>query len=83
VLLGRGAAAWNHRGNQDFRRIVAGRLKEYEAAKSRIEKMEIVADIVKSITDNGGRFLKRDPKTNTWYSVDRRAAIEKVRSPFT
>ena len=78
VLLGRGAACWNHIGNRWFRQVVGTHLNEYEACRSRMDKMIIVANIVKQIIDGNGRFLKKDPITTTWFTVDRKAAIEKV-----
>lgn len=78
VLLGRGAACWNHIGNRRFREIVAQRLQGYESCKSRIEKMVIVSDIADVIVAEGGRFLKQDPATKTWFTVERKCAIEKV-----
>jgi hypothetical protein len=78
VLLGRGAACWNHVGNRKFRHIVAMYLCRYENCKARIEKMIVVAEIVRQIINSGGRFLKKDPRTMTWFTVERKAAVEKV-----
>lgn len=78
VLLGRGAACWNHIGNRWFRQVVGTHLHDYEACRSRMDKMIIVANIVKQIIDGNGRFLKKDPIAETWFTVGRKAAIEKV-----
>lgn len=78
VLLGRGAACWNHSGNKWFRTVVAGNIAKYEKCKARVEKMSIVANIVTQIFENNGRFLKKDTKTDTWHTVDRKSAIEKT-----
>ena len=78
VLLGRGAACWNHSGNKWFREIIAANLSKYETCKIRVEKMVIVSDIVKQIFDADGRFLKKDLASDDWYAVDRKTAIEKT-----
>ena len=78
VLLGRGAACWNHSGNKWFREIIAANLSKYETCKIRVEKMVIVSDIVKQIFDADGRFLKKDLSSDNWYTVDRKTAIEKT-----
>jgi hypothetical protein len=78
VLLGRGAACWNHEGNRTFREIVGRFLDDYDSAKLRIEKTMIVSDILDQIKEKGGRFLKKDAATKTWQVVEERQAIEKV-----
>ena len=78
VLLGRGAACWNHSGNKWFRTIVAANIDKYENCKARVEKMLIVSDIVSQIFENDGRFLKKDATSDTWHTVDRKSAIEKT-----
>lgn len=80
VLLGRGAGCWNHAGNQAFRELVGGYLKAYNDAILRIEKSNIVSEILKKVQERGGRFLKKDPtkKEAKWYVVEKRQAIEKI-----
>lgn len=78
VLLGRGAACWNHPGNRAFRDIVQKYLTAYENATLRIDKSNIVSNIFDKIHANNGRFLKLDHAKKTWYSVEQRQAIEKI-----
>ena len=84
VLLGRGAACWNHVGNRRFRDIVRGYLDAYIKAKLRIEKTMIVSEILSKVEEANGRFLKKQPpekkrgRRDNWVEVERKAAVEKV-----
>jgi hypothetical protein len=78
VLLGRGAACWNHPGNRDFREIVVKYLKAYENARLRVEKTLIVTEILDQVHAKGGRFLKKDLASKKWYIVENQQAIEKT-----
>ena len=47
-------------------------------AESRFEKSIVVHDIVGVVERAGGRFLKKDYKTGTWYELSRQQSKEKV-----
>lgn len=76
VLLGRGGATNNHKGNQHFRTIVAEHQREYLKSRKK-EKIGIARRVVAIIQSNGGRFLKRTP-ADEWVEVDDKRAQEKT-----
>ena len=65
-------------GNKRFRDAVTNALESYTRAASRYEKSLVVHSIVESIRATGGRFLKRDSKTNRWYELSDQQAKEKA-----
>lgn len=78
ILLGRGRTSWGHIGNQEFRNFVGAYLKTYTESKNRNEKTHTVHLIYDEIIKSGGRFLKLDCATNTWYQVGKNVAREKI-----
>ena len=78
ILLGRGRTSWGHTGNQEFRSFVGAYLKTYTESKNRNEKTNTVHLIYDEIIKSGGRFLKHDSATNTWFQVGRNVAREKI-----
>jgi len=78
ILLGRGRTSWSHSGNQQFRAFVGTYLKRYADATNRAEKTSTVHLIYDEIIKSGGRFLKLDSSTNTWYQVGKSIAREKI-----
>lgn len=91
VLMGRGAPAIDNEGNVRFRRLVHGRRGEYAAASKRSEKDQIAREIVSSIREKGGRFLKKleDPDlsrnldapegSDAWITVDEETVLTKTK----
>jgi len=65
-------------GNKRFREAVSSSLHKYMAAESRFEKSLVVHGIVGVVERAGGRFLKKDHKTGTWYELSRQQSKEKV-----
>jgi hypothetical protein len=59
IILGRGSGPNDRQGNINFRLLCKERKIAYIEAKSRDEKGRIAADIVKTVHDRGGRFLKK------------------------
>ena len=57
VLLGRGAV--NHKGNLQFREIIAGRKSEYLNVRKRQHKDWIARQVMSAVAKKGGRFLQR------------------------
>jgi len=84
ILIGRGKKCYNHIGNINFRNLVSNNLDEYSSAKTKQEKSNILADLVKlirKISPNGG-FLKQDSATGLWYEVGDFLAREKTSQAF-
>lgn len=84
VLCGRGAPTSWHPGNQYFRQLVAYYQPSYLAAR-RADKPEIAMRIVKSVAEQGGRFLKRVKVHGTrpgghfcWQDIGENRAYEKA-----
>jgi len=66
-----------HAGNLLLRALVTDRLSEYEAAQYS-EKQHISYDIVRTVHEQGGFFLKEED--SWWIEVDRDTARTKVRN---
>ncbi|KAG7361442.1 hypothetical protein IV203_036542 [Nitzschia inconspicua] len=81
VLLGRGRPYQNYSGNTLLSNILNVRRQEYNEA-SRFEKTVIAYDIVKTIHENGGRFIQRNESTDGWVEVPEAVARDKVSSGF-
>ena len=78
IICGRDKVALNHAGNKCFRKIVDMNREKYQQARTRKDKTRITTEIIASIHKSQGRFLKLNPKTNTWYEVGEEYAHEKV-----
>ena len=57
VLFGRGSVG--HKGNLQFREIVAGRRDEYMSISKRQQKDWIARQVMSAVAKKGGRFLRR------------------------
>ena len=83
VLLGRGKCNFKHCGNIAYRMLIDTRLEKYIASDSRSEKTHMVVEVVESIFESGGRFLKQNGSSgNAWFVVDKKTAREKVGHSF-
>ena len=77
VLCGRGGETNHHPGNIKYRSLVKCYQPLYIASKRR-DKPRIAQKIVFTIRQRGGRFLKKDVRTNTWRDVGNTKAREKT-----
>ena len=77
VLLGRGGATNNHRGNHNFRLLVAANQQEYLKARKH-EKVIIARRIVAEVQSRGGRFLQNGISKDHWDEVPDKRAQEKT-----
>lgn len=77
VLCGRGGETNHHSGNIQYRQLVKACQPSYIAAKRR-DKPKIAEKIVRTVRKLGGRFLKKNPETNTWRDVGNGKAREKT-----
>lgn len=77
VLLGRGGETNHHIGNIQYRQLVKICQPAYLEAKRR-DKPKIAERIVHAVRCRSGRFLKKDPETNTWRDVGNTRAREKT-----
>ena len=79
VLLGKGTPIQNHTGNKRLRQLISEHIKQYDRSQ-RGEKKAIALDIIETIRQRGGFFLKQDG--NTWSRVDDEVARLKVTAAF-
>ena len=69
---------YNHAGNRRFRELVAARLDDYAAGKSKMEKSAIISSIVDQVQERSGGsggFVKRDPVTGQLFEVSDYLAV--------
>ena len=78
VLCGRDKISHAHIGNKRFLTIIKNNREAYQNAPSRESKTRLSSQIVSTIRDRGGRFLKCDEATGEWNDVGDAAAREKV-----
>ncbi|KAG7369583.1 hypothetical protein IV203_027329 [Nitzschia inconspicua] len=81
IIFGRGKGYQNHKGNVRYRHIVETKRPLYEALSTKKEKTQLIKDVVKSIYDGGGRFLRQDP-LGRWIPIDQEVARDKVSHSF-
>jgi hypothetical protein len=77
VLCGRGGETNHHSGNIKYRTLVKCYQPLYIVSKRR-DKPRIAQKIVFTIRQRGGRFLKKDARSNTWRDVGNTKAREKT-----
>jgi hypothetical protein len=79
VICGRGKHCFNHPGNRKFRYFIDTFLPSYAAASCKLEKSNVVSDIVDAVRRNSpyGGFVKQD-EFGVWSEVGDRLAREKV-----
>ena len=68
VLCGRDRYIHAHKGNQQFRHLIALHRQWYQGAKHRDNKTSITLEIIGTVRKYGGRFLKQE--NGRWYEVD-------------
>ena len=80
VLCGRGGTINSHSGNEQYRSIVESKKRVYLTARFKREKRLIATSIVEQIRKMNppGRFLQKDPNTQTWFDIGEEKAREKT-----
>jgi len=81
VLLGRGRFCQEHPGNLRLRKKIADRFEEYERVRRKLKK-QMSEQIVREIQEEGGRYIKRCPRTALWHEVEFAEAREKTAHGF-
>jgi len=90
VLFGRGSGPNDHEGNIRFRNVVANRKAEYMSTNHRQTKATIAKDVVNTVYQSQGRFLKKmeardlqklglPPSTEAYQIVDDQTVMEKAK----
>eukprot|EP00429_Kryptoperidinium_foliaceum_P009693 CAMPEP_0176003292 /NCGR_PEP_ID=MMETSP0120_2-20121206/1098_1 /TAXON_ID=160619 /ORGANISM="Kryptoperidinium foliaceum, Strain CCMP 1326" /LENGTH=559 /DNA_ID=CAMNT_0017335929 /DNA_START=308 /DNA_END=1987 /DNA_ORIENTATION=- len=83
VLLGVGKPISNHLGNKAFRSLVEMLTPRWENSTAIADKVQLSWEVVRHIQKIGGRFLKRNPKSDWWEVVSDKEAREKTGKLFT
>lgn len=78
VVCARGKSYWDHEGNQKYRALIGAATEKYSASTNKFEKTTIVSEIVQSVHDRKGQFVKKESKGGPWVVVDEVFAREKV-----
>lgn len=81
VLFGKGTPFQDHVGNIKFRSLIADCSKEYDNGNQKGGKMTIAQDIVDTVRESSGMFLKCD-EDGSWVDVDNLTARKKVSTAF-
>jgi hypothetical protein len=84
VICGDGINTSSHVGNGRFAALVATNLKAYSRAKTKTEQTRVVSFVVdrmRRLSPNGC-FVKINPKTGKWMTVDDGSARDKVELAF-
>lgn len=79
VICGRGKACTSNPGNRKLRSLIKEYLQAYGKATNKVEKTEIVSNIMDSIKKDCGEeaaFVKKEE--GTWWEVDDAFAREKI-----
>mmetsp|Transcript_11122 Transcript_11122/g.26805 ORF Transcript_11122/g.26805 Transcript_11122/m.26805 type:complete len:406 (+) Transcript_11122:264-1481(+) len=90
VLFGRGSGPNDHEGNIRFRDVVSKRKAEYMSTNHRQTKATIAKDVVNTVYQTNGRFLKKleasdlqklgfPPSTEVYQIVDDDTVMEKAK----
>jgi hypothetical protein len=78
ILCGRGKACGKHPGNKKVSAAIKANLQIYGEAPKRVEKSNVVASIVRSLQENGARFIKQDKRTKQYHELSDGQAHEKT-----
>ncbi len=83
ILCGRGKRCVQHHGNEVLRRIVGNYCEDYQKAKNRDAKFEVVTNIIKHLRRRGIRFLKQSGENSYfWHVLEEKESREKIAHTF-
>lgn len=78
ILCVRGKFSLAHVGNRRFRVLIAMHIDKYLALKNRAGKSAYVIKIVEQIRARGGRFLRKNLRSDYWEDIGDKLARKKV-----
>ena len=84
VICGRGRRIYNHKGNENFRKLVDSRLADYKKSITKADKSYILCEVVaqvRALSPYGG-FVKKCIQDNRWYEVGDFLSREKTSQAF-
>ena len=81
VLFGRGTPLQSHVGNMRLIDLIEEDLEKYFSSSKKAGKAAVVNSLIKTINNEGGRFLKQS-RDGVWEEVDDSSAFDKVGHGF-
>ena len=66
VVCARGRTYFDHKGNQQFRKLITFSKDAYSKQTSRSGKSQIVSNIIDTVFGNSGRFIKQNGTRKRW-----------------
>ena len=78
VVCARGRTYFDHKGNQQFRKLITFSKDAYSKQTSRSGKSQIVSNIIDTVFGNSGRFIKQSGTRKRWIECDEKFIREKV-----
>ena len=82
VICGRGRDSYYHPGNQFLRNLIQRYHDDFGKATTRVERMDVVTNVIEQVRSKGMGFIKQDETGGTWSVVSDRLAREKVGNMF-
>lgn len=82
VCFGRGNGVMKLPGNVRYRKLIETHRERYENEPSKGKKSDIIREVVATVLDSGGRFLKQDSDGAAWGLVSFKGAYTKVSHGF-
>merc|ERR1712183_201870 len=78
ILCGRGGKSNHHPGNKRFRQLIRNMKSMYKDTETKTMKTDLSRKIVEYVCTHGGRFLKKDAKSNRYYLLSKEDARKKT-----
>ena len=78
VVCTKGRITKNHPGNMRYDAMIQQNKERYQACQFRGDKTRITHEIIDTVTESGGRFLKFDAESREWSELTKSLQREKV-----
>lgn len=78
VICTKGRITKNHPGNMRYDAMIQQNRERYQACQFRGDKTRITHEIIDTVTESGGRFLKFDSESREWSELTKNLQREKV-----
>jgi len=82
VIVGKGKRFFKHEGNQMLRDIAASKIAEYAAAKTKLDKSEIISSVVELVRCSYGGYVKQHSASGQWLVAEDLLCREKTSGVF-
>lgn len=84
VLVGRGKPLQSFPGTVFMRHLIGQNSTKYTEATSNLDKLKVRLDIIETIQESGGRFLRRDDKCPGWWvEASDKEVHDKIQKAFS